>query len=255
MMVNVEPAIKNGQARRPIQRRLKRVLDVCAATTILLVMAPVMAVTAIAVRVAMGRPILFRQLRPGLDEQVIRIAKFRTMLPEVDARGEPILAANRVTRLGWFLRRTSLDELPQLWSVVRGDLSLVGPRPLLVDYLSVYTERERVRHSVRPGITGLAQSKGRNKVGWDERLRLDVEYVETWSLWLDFKILANTAWMVIRPTDVARDPDQEGSLHSIRTPNGQQIGAKRWTGAGVSVVVFEGGQVTVKPRVQLADDQ
>jgi lipopolysaccharide/colanic/teichoic acid biosynthesis glycosyltransferase len=254
-MADIEPSIRNGQERRPIQRRLKRALDVSVASTILLVMAPVMAVTAIAVRIAMGRPILFRQIRPGRDEQFIQIAKFRTMLPEVRDRGQPISLANRVTRLGWFLRRTSLDELPQLWSVVRGDLSLVGPRPLLVEYLPVYTEREHLRHSVRPGITGLAQSKGRNHVGWDERLRLDVEYVEIWSLWLDIKILAKTAWMVVRPTGVTRDPNQEGSLYSLRASNGQQTGAKRWTGVGVSVVVFEGSKASGKPKVQLADDQ
>jgi sugar transferase EpsL len=247
--------IANGQQRHPIQRRIKRLIDIGVAGIVLVVMLPIMAVTAISILVVMGRPVFFRQIRPGLDEQLFEIVKFRSMAPLSDITGHPIPRLNRVTRLGWFLRRTSLDELPQLWSVLRGDLSLVGPRPLLVEYLPVYAERERLRHSVRPGITGLAQSKGRNSVGWDERLQLDIQYVESWTLWLDIKILAKTALMVIRPTGVARDPDLEGSLHSIRASNGHQDRVKRWSGTGVSVVVFEGSGASAPQDVQMAEKQ
>jgi lipopolysaccharide/colanic/teichoic acid biosynthesis glycosyltransferase len=200
----------------PIQRRAKRLIDVGVALTGLIVASPIISAEAIAIRLTMGRPILFRQVRPGRDEALFQVVKFRTMLPERDPEGIALAPAERVTRLGWFLRRTSLDELPQLWSVLRGDISLVGPRPLLVDYLPFYSERERLRHSVPPGITGLAQINGRNLLSWDERLELDVRYVESWTIWQDLRILLKTFTKVARSSGVARDPSHEGALDVLR---------------------------------------
>ena len=155
----------------------------------------------------MGRPVIFRDERPGKDERVFEIFKFRTMTDARDSSGEFLPDAVRLTRLGRLLRKTSLDELPQLWNVIKGDMSLIGPRPLRVDYLPYYTEREQRRHDVRPGITGLAQVSGRNLLPWDERLDLDARYVETQSLWLDLRILLLTVWKVVRRSDVVEVPD------------------------------------------------
>ncbi len=203
-------------AAHPVQRAVKRVVDISVALVALIVFSPLMIAEAIIIWCAMGRPALFRQLRPGKHERLFEVVKFRTMLPEYDKAGKPLSEAERVTRLGWTLRRTSLDELPQLWSVIKGDLSLVGPRPLLRDYLPYYSERERLRHSVPPGVTGLAQISGRNRLTWDERLELDVQYVERWSLWLDLKIILKTFGCVFKTEGVNRDPDQEGALNVLR---------------------------------------
>jgi lipopolysaccharide/colanic/teichoic acid biosynthesis glycosyltransferase len=146
----------------------------------------------------MGRPVMFRQRRPGLHGKAFEIAKFRTMRDARDARGEPLPDGERLTAVGTVLRRMSLDELPQLWNVLRGELSLVGPRPLMMQYLTRYDREQARRHDVLPGITGWAQVHGRNAVAWDARFRLDVWYVDHWSLWLDLKILALTAWTLAR---------------------------------------------------------
>lgn len=194
-----------------VARVLKRILDVVIASLGLIVLFPIMVAIALAVLLVMGRPVLFRQLRVGYKEKPFILLKFRTMREAYDAEGNPLPDADRVTLLGEFLRKTSLDELPQLWNVLRGDMSLVGPRPLFVEYLPYYTERERIRHKVRPGITGLAQVTGRTSLPWDERLNLDVWYVENWSLYLDFKIIMKTIIKVISCKDVLeRAP--EGSL-------------------------------------------
>lgn len=169
------------------------------AATSLVVGAIPLAAIAVAIRVSMGPPVLFRQVRPGLDAQPFTLIKFRTM------RDGPGDDAERITRLGRFLRSTSLDELPELWNVLRGEMSLVGPRPLLMEYLDKYTERQALRHSVRPGITGLAQVRGRNLVDWEDRLELDVQYVEQWSLWLDLKILARTLVTVVRREGISQE--------------------------------------------------
>lgn len=181
--------------------RAKRALDALVAATSLVVGAIPLAAIAVAIRVSMGPPVLFRQVRPGLDAQPFTLIKFRTM------RDGPGDDAERITRLGRFLRSTSLDELPELWNVLRGEMSLVGPRPLLMEYLDKYTERQALRHSVRPGITGLAQVSGRNELSWDEQLELDVEYVENWSLLLDLRILARTLAAVVRRTGIS-EPGQ-----------------------------------------------
>ena len=171
--------------------QVKRIMDAAGASALLVLTAPLMAATAVTVRVRLGRPVLFRQERPGLNGEVFTLVKFRTMLNEDPSRGL-VTNEQRMTEFGRRLRSTSLDELPTLWNVVRGDMSLVGPRPLRVDYLKHYTEEQARRHDVRPGITGLAQVHGRNSVPWDERLRLDVVYVDHISPLLDLRLLLKT---------------------------------------------------------------
>ncbi len=158
----------------------------------------------------MGRPVLFRQMRPGMGEKPFAMWKFRTMTEVCDPQGNPLPDGRRITALGKFLRKTSLDELPELWNVLRGEMSLVGPRPLLMKYLPYYTPRERKRSLVRPGISGWAQVNGRNLVGWDERFSLDVWYVENWSLRLDLKILFLTVLTTLRASTVVVDAETLG---------------------------------------------
>jgi sugar transferase EpsL len=176
---------------------MKRLFDLLMAATLLLVLSPLLLAIAVAVRLQMGAPILFRQQRPGLHGVSFELLKFRTMSDAVGADGRPRSDEERVSALGRVLRRYSLDELPELVNVLRGEMSLVGPRPLLVQYLARYSASQRRRHDVRPGLTGWAQVNGRNAVSWDEKLRLDVWYVDHQSVWLDMKILAMTPWKVL----------------------------------------------------------
>lgn len=178
-------------------RAAKRALDLAVAVPVLVLTAPVQAMTAVAVRVTLGTPVLFRQERPGLHGRRFTMVKFRTMLLP-DQVGGTTDDDVRLTTVGRVLRATSLDELPTLLNVLRGDMSLVGPRPLLVEYLDRYTPTQARRHEVRPGLTGLAQVGGRNQQTWDERLRLDVEYVDTWTFAGDLRILARTFGAVLR---------------------------------------------------------
>jgi lipopolysaccharide/colanic/teichoic acid biosynthesis glycosyltransferase len=168
------------------------------AATGLVLLGPLLALIGATILATMDRPMLFRQVRPGLRGRRFELVKFRSMREERDDDGRPLDDDRRLTPLGRLLRRTSLDELPQLWNVLRGDMSLVGPRPLLMEYLPLYSAEQARRHEVRPGITGLAQVSGRNAIDWEERLRLDVWYVDHWSLWLDLKILARTVVGVAR---------------------------------------------------------
>jgi sugar transferase EpsL len=177
---------------------LKRLLDLIGASILLLVLAVPMAIVALAIRVTLGSPVLFRQRRPGLHEAPFEILKFRTMSDSLDRAGRPLPDRQRLGRLGKVIRGLSLDELPELINVIRGDMSLVGPRPLLMEYLTRYTPAQARRHEVKPGITGWAQVNGRNAVGWNERFALDVWYVDHQSLWLDLKILALTVRTVLR---------------------------------------------------------
>ncbi|WP_051256182.1 sugar transferase [Cystobacter fuscus] len=186
---------------------LKRCIDRLLAAVGLVCLAPVMAITALAIRVSMGGPVLFRQVRPGRGGRTFQLVKFRTMLDAYDADGEPLPDAQRLTRVGKFLRATSLDELPQLWNVLRGDMSLVGPRPLLVEYLPRYSSEQARRHDVLPGITGWAQVNGRNSLEWEERFRLDVWYVDHWSLALDTRILAMTLLRVVQRQGISHAGD------------------------------------------------
>jgi sugar transferase EpsL len=183
---------------------LKRSMDFFAACVGLVVLAPLIAVTAALVFCAVGRPILFAQRRPGKEGRLFTLYKFRTMTNTVDGAGKPLSDAERLTRMGRFMRSYSLDELPQLWNVLRGDMSLVGPRPLLVEYLPLYSAEQTRRHEVRPGVTGWAQVNGRNAQSWEERLRLDVWYVDHRSFGLDLRILFLTIMKTFRSEGVSQ---------------------------------------------------
>ena len=176
---------------------IKRLFDIIGATTALVVLSPVYAATAYKVSKNLGAPVLFRQIRPGLYGKPFEMIKFRSMKDDIDADGNPLEDGARLTSFGKALRNTSLDELPELWNVIKGDMSLVGPRPLLMEYLPLYNDEQARRHDVRPGITGYAQVNGRNAIGWDERFALDTWYVDNQSLWLDIKILFKTVKKVI----------------------------------------------------------
>jgi lipopolysaccharide/colanic/teichoic acid biosynthesis glycosyltransferase len=174
----------------------KRCLDIVVATAVLLVLLPVIAVIALLVRIKLGSPVLFRQARPGMHAKLFTMVKFRTMRHAVGANGKPLPDDQRLTRFGKFMRAASLDELPELWNVIKGDMSLVGPRPLLAEYLPLYSVEQARRHEVRPGITGWAQVNGRNALSWEEKFDHDVWYVDNHSFLLDVKILGLTALKV-----------------------------------------------------------
>ncbi len=195
-------------------RAIKRMLDMAISLAALVVLLPLMIAVALLIVATDGAPVLFRQERAGYKGQPFTLLKFRSMSNELGPGGAPLPDSARITPLGRFLRRTSIDELPQLWNVLKGDMSLIGPRPLLVEYLSYYSERELMRHSVRPGITGLAQVSGRNTLLWDDRLELDVQYVDNWTLWLDFKILLRTVGNVLTRKGVIDVPHTEQGLLS-----------------------------------------
>lgn len=176
---------------------LKRLIDITASSAALVTLSPVLAVTAYKVKKNLGSPILFKQARPGLYGEPFEMVKFRTMLDAYDEKGNPLPNEQRHTKFGNFLRSTSLDELPELWNVLKGDMSLVGPRPLLTDYLTLYNEEQARRHDVRPGVTGWAQVNGRNAISWEEKFKLDTWYVDNQSLLLDLKILLMTLKKVV----------------------------------------------------------
>lgn len=176
---------------------MKRLFDITAATAALVALSPVYAITAYKVKKNLGSPVLFRQTRPGLDGKPFEMVKFRTMKDAIDSDGNPLPDSERLTPFGQKLRSTSLDELPELWNVLKGDMSLVGPRPLLMDYLPLYNSEQARRHNVRPGVTGYAQVNGRNAISWEQKFALDIWYVDNQSLWLDFKILAKTVKQVL----------------------------------------------------------
>lgn len=176
----------------------KRVFDFAVALLVGLFLLPVFVVIYISVAFALGRPVLFKQTRPGLHGRLFMMYKFRSMRDAIDSEGKPLPDKQRLGKFGRLLRSTSLDELPELWNVIRGDMSLVGPRPLLVDYLPLYNSRQVRRHEVRPGITGWAQVNGRNAISWEQKFELDVWYVENQSFWLDLKILYLTVLKVLK---------------------------------------------------------
>lgn len=176
---------------------LKRFIDIVASGAAILVLSPVLAVTAYQVKKNLGSPVLFKQVRPGLNGEPFEMIKFRTMLDAYDEEGNPLPNQQRHTKFGNFLRSTSLDELPELWNVFKGDMSLVGPRPLLMEYLPLYNEDQARRHNVRPGITGWAQVNGRNAISWEEKFELDNWYVDNQSLLLDLKIIFMTLSKVV----------------------------------------------------------
>ena len=184
---------------------IKRSLDIIIAGLGLLILSPLLIVISLVILIQIGRPVLFIQMRPGLNGKPFYMYKFRTMTDETDELGNLLPDEQRLTSLGRFLRSTSLDELPELFNVLKGDMSLVGPRPLLMQYLDRYTPEQARRHEMKPGITGWAQVNGRNAISWEEKFALDVWYVDNWSLWLDIKILALTIIQVFRRQGINAD--------------------------------------------------
>ncbi|MGL4619520.1 sugar transferase [Chroococcidiopsis sp.] len=191
---------------KQLSRLVKILLDRFVAAIALIILSPIIICVAIAIHFRMGSPVIFTQPRPGKEGKIFNFYKFRTMTDEQDAKGNLLPDEQRLTTFGQFLRQTSLDELPQLWNVLKGDMSFIGPRPLLVKYLDRYTTEQARRHEVKPGITGLAQINGRNAITWEEKFVLDVWYVDNWSLWLDLKILFLTVFKVLQQEGI----NQEG---------------------------------------------
>lgn len=198
-------------------RYIKRFLDILLSGLALIILSPVLLVTAVLVRCKLGSPVFFHQDRPGKDGKIFRLYKFRTMTDKKDAQGNLLLDKDRLTKFGKLLRATSLDELPELWNILKGDMSIVGPRPLLVEYLPYYTEAEKHRHDVRPGLTGLAQVNGRNNLTWDQKFAYDLKYVNDVSFYTDVKIVWLTVQKVFARTDIQTDTQTtEGNLRKIR---------------------------------------
>ncbi len=193
-------------AHHPIQIVLKWFIDRTVALLALILLTPILGIIGIAICIKMGWPPWFTQPRPGKNGQIFTFYKFRTMTNQRDSNGQLLSDEQRLTPFGQFIRQTSLDELPQLWNVLLGHMSLVGPRPLIVEYLDRYTPEQNRRHEVLPGITGLAQINGRNAISWESKFEMDVWYIDHWSLWLDCKILALTVWKVLKRDDI----NQEG---------------------------------------------
>ncbi|AHB47199.1 sugar transferase [Hyphomicrobium nitrativorans NL23] len=184
---------------------MKRAFDIAISATALIVLLPVLAILALVVRWRLGNPVLFRQVRPGLHAKPFTMLKFRSMRDARDASGAPLPDHLRLTPFGRFLRSTSLDELPELWNVLVGEMSLVGPRPLLMEYVPLYSSEQARRHEVRPGVTGWAQVNGRNAISWQEKFALDVWYVDNRSFWLDLKIIAMTLGRVLKRSGISAD--------------------------------------------------
>lgn len=200
----VKGGLRNGSGAIIILT-VKRIFDFIGAAAILLVAGLPLLLIAVLIYLTMGAPIFFRQTRIGEGEQAFEIVKFRTMCNSKDGTGNLLQDGDRLTGLGRFLRATSLDELPELINILKGEMSFVGPRPLLPAYLPYYLDEHRRRHDMKPGLTGLAQVSGRNAISWDDRLALDVHYVEGWSLWLDVKILWRTVWSVMSRKGISAD--------------------------------------------------
>ncbi|MGC3819500.1 sugar transferase [Acinetobacter sp. G11] len=184
---------------------LKRALDIVIASTALLLLSPLYLFVAYKVRKNLGSPVLFRQVRPGLHGKPFEMIKFRSMKDAVDENENPLPDSERLTPFGQMLRATSLDEMPELWNVIKGEMSIVGPRPLLMEYLPLYNSQQAKRHNVRPGMTGHAQVNGRNAISWEEKFKLDTWYVENQSLWLDFKIMLKTVKKVLAKDDISAE--------------------------------------------------
>ena len=208
---------------------IKRWFDFLLSLCGIIVLSPVLAVLCVLVRVKLGSPVFFRQERPGKNERIFTLCKFRTMTDQRDEQGKLLPDAVRLTKFGKFLRASSLDELPELFNILKGDMSIIGPRPLLVSYLPYYSEREKLRHSVRPGLTGLAQVSGRNFIDWDSRLDKDIEYVENLSFGMDLKVLWMTVQTVLGHSDEVAEATNaaEGNFAEIRKKRLEETGKLR----------------------------
>ncbi len=192
-----EMRIENKSKRSLYQRYIKRLMDIILSFLAIIFLSPVLLIIAILVKIKLGSPIIFKQNRPGLNEKIFTLYKFRTMTDERDEKGQLLPDHVRLTRFGKFLRSTSLDELPELFNILKGNMSIIGPRPLLIEYLPLYNEHQKRRHKVRPGLSGLAQVNGRNAISWEEKFNLDVEYVDNVSFIVDFKIIFLTVKKVL----------------------------------------------------------
>lgn len=207
----------------PYERFLKRPIDILCALAAIIVFSWLYIIVAVLVRVKLGSPVLFTQDRPGKDEKIFKLYKFRTMTDARDENGKLLPDDVRLTKFGKFLRSTSLDELPEAFNILKGDMSVIGPRPLLVEYLPYYTEEERLRHAVRPGLSGWAQVNGRNTVDWDQRLKFDIEYVKKITLKKDMEIIWLSAKKMIMRSDIAEDTNAvEGNFAKIRREKAEQ---------------------------------
>lgn len=195
---------------------IKRIIDFILSAVAIVILSPVLLIVALVVRVKLGTPVIFKQQRPGMNEKIFTMYKFRTMTDKRNDNGELLPDEERLTKCGKILRATSLDELPELINILLGHMSIVGPRPLAVAYLPYYTDRERHRHDVKPGLTGLAQVKGRNSLSWEEKFEFDLEYIENISLSLDAKIIFKTIEKVIRRKDIGQGEEAPVSLHILR---------------------------------------
>ena len=187
------------------RKYIKRLLDFILSLLALIILSPVLLITALLVRIKLGSPVIFKQKRPGLNEKIFTLYKFRTMTDKKDDEGNLLPDSERLTKFGKILRSTSLDELPELINILKGDMSIVGPRPLLVEYLPYYTDEEKHRHDVRPGLTGLAQISGRNSIGWEEKFKEDVEYIKTISFIKDLKIIFKTVEKVLKKEGINQE--------------------------------------------------
>ena len=201
---------------------LKRLIDIVVSFFGLIVLSPVIAIVAWQINRKLGGHVLFRQVRPGKGGKPFQMIKFRTMLDTVDSKGMPLPDEQRMTPFGNFLRSSSLDELPELWNVLKGDMSLVGPRPLLMEYLPLYSEEQYRRNEVRPGVTGWAQINGRNAISWEDKFKLDVWYVDNQSIWLDFKILLSTVKKVFTRDGINHDADVTMPVFTGQEINGEE---------------------------------
>ena len=207
------------------KNHIKRILDILLSLCGILILSPVYLILWILVRSKLGRPALFTQERPGRKEKIFKLYKFRSMTDARDEKGQPLPDEVRLTRFGKILRSTSLDELPELFNILKGDMSLIGPRPLLVRYLPYYTKEERRRHDVRPGLTGLAQVNGRNALGWEDRFAFDLEYVDNCSLFMDLKVLGMTVGKVLKRSGTLSGADQTvADFDEYRKAQGQAQG-------------------------------
>lgn len=213
-----------GRDRAMYKNGVKRILDMALSLCGIIVFSPVYLVLWVLIRCKLGKPVLFTQERPGKKEKIFKLYKFRSMTDERDENGQLLPDEVRLTRFGKLLRSTSLDELPELFNILKGDMSLIGPRPLLVKYLPYYTEEERHRHDVRPGLTGLAQVNGRNALGWEDRFAYDLEYVEKCSLLMDLKILGMTVGKVLKRTGTLSGADQTVADFDVYRKAGKEKG-------------------------------
>ncbi len=198
------------------EKYIKRIFDIVLSGLALIILSPVIAIVALLVRVKLGSPVIFKQDRPGLNEKIFKMYKFRSMTDDRDENGELLPDEDRLPSFGKKLRSTSLDELPELVNIFKGDMSIVGPRPLSVVYLPYYTEEERIRHTVRPGLTGLAQINGRNAISWEEKFRYDIEYVKNISLGLDISVFFGTIGKVLKREGIGQAEEAPVSLHIER---------------------------------------